>query len=229
MDELERIQRVYRERMELDRAERYSLFRAGELYMVQRREEVTLRLLARRGVVTFRDKTLLEVGCGRGQRLAEFQRWGADPDRIHGIDLVEPFVQQCARTFPAFRLARASGHQLPYRDALFDLVSQSTVFSSILDDGMRAGVAREMMRVLKPGGLMIWYDFRYPSPRNTDVRPIARREILRLFHPHAVAVHSITLLPPVARRVAGLSFSLCRILERLPFLRSHYLGIAQKR
>jgi len=228
MDELERIQRVYRGRMEHDLAGRYSLFRAGELYMVQRREEVTLRLLARRGIVSLRGRTLLEVGCGRGQRLAEFQRWGADPERIHGIDVVEPFVQQCSRTYPAFRVVRASGHQLPYPDDLFDLVSHSTVFSSILDDAMRANVARETIRVLKPGGLMIWYDFRYPSPGNTAVRPVARREILRLFHPHAVALQSVTLLPPIARRLAGLSFSLCRILERLPFLRSHYVGIAQK-
>ena len=68
MDELERIQRVYRGRMEHDRAERYSLLQAGELYMVQRREEATLKLLARLGVATLRDKTMLEVGCGRGQR-----------------------------------------------------------------------------------------------------------------------------------------------------------------
>ena len=229
MEELERIQKVYRARVERDNSERYSLFRAGELYMNQRREEITLRLLAQRGVITFRGRTLLEVGCGRGQRLADFQRWGAESDCIHGIDLLEPFVQQCARTFPAFHLVRASGHQLPYANDVFDLVSQSTVFSSILDRGMRVDMAREIMRVLKPGGFVVWYDFRYPSPHNADVRPVARREIFRLFHPHAVTVQSVTLLPPVARRIAKLSFSLCRLLEMLPLLRSHYVGIVQKR
>src|SRR5262249_14935857 len=155
MDELERIQRVYRERMAHDSAERYSLFRPGELYMVQRREEATLRLLAGRGIVTLRGRTVLEVGCGRGQRLAEFQRWGGHAEHIPGVDLVAQFVQQCARAFPGFCLARASGHQLPYPDDTFDVVSHSTVFSSILDDGMRTRMASETIRVLKPGGLMI--------------------------------------------------------------------------
>ena len=121
MDELARIQAVYRERMERDHADRYSLFAPGELYIVQRREEITLKLLARSGVVTLRNKTILEVGCGRGQRMAELQRWGAEPNRIHGIELFEPFVQSCAQAYSEFNLLRGSAHQLPYPDKMFDI------------------------------------------------------------------------------------------------------------
>ena len=41
----------------------------------------------------------------------------------------------------------------------FDLLLQSPVFTSILDQAMKERVAAEMMRVSKPGGLILWYDF----------------------------------------------------------------------
>jgi hypothetical protein len=39
----------------------------------------------------------------------------------------------------------------------FDLVTQFTVFGSLLDNQLRL-VAAEMHRVLKPGCLILWYD-----------------------------------------------------------------------
>jgi hypothetical protein len=40
--------------------------------------------------------------------------------------------------------------------------------------------------------------------------------------------HRITLAPPLARKLAGISWGLCVFLESLKFLNSHYLAAISK-
>jgi ubiquinone/menaquinone biosynthesis C-methylase UbiE len=225
--ELDRIRDVY-----LDRSrrvtERYSLFAPGELYMYQRREEEILRLLAKHGKADLKGSRILEIGCGRGAPLLDWCRWGAMPSSLHGVDLMEVFVQHARQLLPAAGLSVASAERLPYRDRCFDVVVQLTVFTSILSAEMRRSVAAEMCRVTNAGGLILWYDFRYPSPRNPNVRAIGRRELQELFPGWNADVRSLTLLPPITRTLARASFGLCRLLEFLPPLRSHYLAVLKR-
>ncbi len=226
--EIARIRNVYRRRAAESRG-RYSRSRPSERYFNMRREEELLRLFARYGPPDLASARILEVGCGRGQPLADWRRWGARASNLYGVDLMEPFLREAKAALPTANLFVGSADHLPFRDACFDLVVQLTMFTSILDPVMRRGAAAEMLRVLAPGGLMIWYDFRYPSPRNADVRPIGRREIEVLFHGCQIDAVTLTLLPPLARLVAPLSFAICRLLERgLPVLRSHYLAVIRK-
>ena len=229
MDEIKRIRGVYEDRISRNLSERYSLFRPGELYMLQRREAVTLRMLRKAGWQSLRNRLILEVGCGRGNRLADFQRWGADPRSLHGVDLMQAFAREASTRYPNYNIAQSSGHRLPYRSGSFDLVAQSTVFTSVLDVGLRREIAREMCRVLKPDGLILWYDFRYPNPRNAAVSPLGAEDIRLLFPDMSCTILSVTLLPPIARRVAPISFLACRCLELIPPLRSHCLAIATKK
>src|SRR5205814_1459771 len=112
---------------------------------------------------------------------------------------------------------------------VFDLVVQFTVFTSILDRDMRTATADEMKRVTAPDGAIVWYDFRYPSPTNPNVEGLGLREIGRLFAGWDMTVRSLTLLPPVARRLAPSSFIACRLLERaFPPLRSHYFAVFRR-
>lgn len=50
------------------------------------------------------------------------------------------------------------------------MVLTFTVFSSILDPQMAQNVAQEIVRVLRPQGFLLWYDFRFNNPRNPHVR-----------------------------------------------------------
>src|ERR1700682_3456234 len=115
MSELDRIRRAYRTRIEQDVIKQYSMFLPGELYMLQRREEETLRLLRQQGVTELERLRILEIGCGRGNRLVDWIRWGASPSLLHGIDLMEPFILEATRAAPASKLVVGSGDQLPYR------------------------------------------------------------------------------------------------------------------
>jgi hypothetical protein len=86
-----------------------------------------------------------------------------------------------------------------------------------------------MRRVLKPDGLILWYDFHINNPRNPDVKGVKLREIQELFSNCEIRMKRITLAPPIARRVATYSWLLCYCLSRIPWLCSHYIGVIRKK
>jgi len=57
-------------------------------------------------------------------------------------------------------------------------IHQFTVFTSILDISMKQSIAGEMLRVLKPDGIILWYDYYRNNPMNPDVRGVKKREIV---------------------------------------------------
>jgi hypothetical protein len=111
---------------------------------------------------------------------------------------------------------------------MFDIVLQATVFTSILDVEMKRAIAREILRVLKPTGVFVWYDFLFDNPRNPHVGGIGAREIRRLFPGCAVGLKRITLAPPIARRLVPITWIGALLLERVSILNTHYLGTIRK-
>ena len=130
----------------------------------------------------------------------------------------------CTGHGPVYRgLSVEVGRCIPFPDNNFDIVVQYTVFSSVLDDNFRKQLASEMLRVSKPEGLIISYDFWPNNPHNKDVRGVTQSDIRRLFPGCRYHVQRIILAPPISRRVAPISSVACEILERIPVLRSHFL------
>ena len=117
---------------------------------------------------------------------------------------------------------------MPWQDGFFRLIIVSTVFTSILDDGVRRLLAREIVRVLAPGGALLWYDFAYNNPKNPNVRGIKPKEVRELFPELHGPMKRVTLAPPIARAVAPRSFLLATLLEAIPFLRTHVLAVLVK-
>jgi SAM-dependent methyltransferase len=226
MAEERRIRAAYERRQEGDR---YSWFQPGHLFNMQQREQETLRLLQRCGCADLASKTILEVGCGNGYWLCELIKWGARPENLTGIDLLADRVALARRLCaPGVRIECASAAQLPFTDRRFDLVLQSTVFTSILDKRLKQRVAAEMKRVLKDKGIILWYDYHVNNPWNSDVRGVKRKEIEELFPGCRIELGRTTLLPPLARRLAPYSVFACYALEKIPLLRTHYLGVIRK-
>ena len=85
-----------------------------------------------------------------------------------------------------------------------------------------------LARVLRVGGGVLWYDFRFNNPANRNVRGMGRRSIIRLFPNFELRLQSLTLLPPLARRLGPLTSVLYPALARLPFLRTHWLGLLKQ-
>src|SRR4030042_454509 len=107
-------------------------------------------------------------------------------------------------------------------------IHQFTMFTSILDISMKQSIAGEMLRVLKPDGIILWYDYYRNNPMNPDVRGVKKREIVELFRGCHIYLKRITLAPPLTRTIAPSTTILCAILEKVPFLCTHYLGIITK-
>jgi ubiquinone/menaquinone biosynthesis C-methylase UbiE len=226
-----RIRKVYGERKnKASYAGLYSCFNPGHLFILQEREQRILKLLARYGCEDLRTKRLLEIGCGNGQWLREFIKWGAQPENVVGMDLLEDRVAEASRLCPSdTKIELGSAAELAFIDESFDLVLQATVFTSILDASLKRRIASEMMRVTKPEGLILWYDYHVNNPWNGDVRGLRRREIKELFPDCRIELSRVTLAPPVTRLLAPYSYLACYLLGKIPALCTHYLGVIRKR
>ena len=222
-----RIKEAYERRKVIDN--RYSLFNPGQLFMVQSTERRLLSLLQESGCADLTTKYICEVGCGTGYWLRAMLEWGAQPERVTGIDLLPERVALARERCPAgmdIRCGNAS--HLNFPDASFDIVLQATVFSSILDPEMKRSLAIEMLRITKPDGIVLWYDYHTNNPWNHDVRGVKKKEIKTLFPQCEIKLQRTTLVPPLVRGLAPYSWLSCSVLETLPFLRTHYLGVIRK-
>ncbi len=165
----------------------------------------------------------MELGC------LSFFKWGADPAALCGIDLSAARIEHARQRIPQADLRAGSASELPWPAQSFDLVTQFTVFTSILDPALKRAVAAEMVRILKPDGAILWFDFRVNNPANSHVRGIPAREIRSLFAGCEIALASALLAPPLGRLIARWSWTLAELLHALPFFRTHYVGLIRKR
>ncbi|MFO1449156.1 MAG: class I SAM-dependent methyltransferase [Opitutaceae bacterium] len=204
-------------------ADRYSLLNPDVWHGTVERQREMLRLFSRQGWRSVAPIKLLEIGCGSGGNLLEFLRLGFRPENLTGIELLEDRVEAAQRVLPGgvVRQGDALAVGLPVES--FDVVFQSVVFSSLLDDKFQQDLARRMWSLVKPGGGVLWYDFIYNNPKNPDVRGVSIARIRELFPQGDMVLKRVTLAPPVARRVCKVYSGLYPLFNALPFLRSHVL------
>lgn len=223
--ERERIERVYAGyRVEASDRVRWAADQPGNRCILEERDATVARLLEPLSPIG----ALLEVGCGTGAVPRGLDEAGAVTDSGGtpiGVDLLADRLLEARGSGDL--VAQADGRTLPFGDATFDLVATFTVFSSILDPRIRQELALEIVRVLRPGGAVLWYDMRLPSA-NRNVTPIGRRMVGRLFDGLDCRLESITVLPPLSRAVGDRDRPLYPMLGRLPFARSHLVGILHK-
>ena len=225
--ESERIQRIYRTYMESVRS-RWNPENPGNQAIAAERRRRMAALLRRCGLFPGAGSQVLEVGCGSGNILGGLLSWGVPAENLYGIDLLPERIAAAREAYPGIHFAAANAEQMGFQDGMFDLVLVVTVFSSILEEEMRTRVAREIDRVLKPGGAVVWYDFRYNNPANPHVRGVKKRQIQQLFPTCRVRLETLTVLPALARRLGKLTPLLYPLLSWIPFLRTHALGVLAK-
>ena len=227
--EVERIAAVYRGYAREGAADaRWSPANAGNRAIVAERRRVLARLLATAGRVPLADARVLEVGSGTGEVLADLVGLGARAERLVGVELLPDLVATARARHPAIHFEAGNAEALAFPPARFDFVLLFTVLTSILDDGMATRLAAEVDRVLVPGGAVVWYDFRVDNPSNPHVRGVGRRRIAELFPGYVPHLRSVTVLPPLARRLGPATPWLYPVLARIPLLRTHWVGLLRK-
>jgi len=207
----------------------YAAWQPAVLFMRTGRTRAAARMLERTGVFPRPGDACLEVGFGSLGWLGELVCWGLRENDLHGIELDPVRARNAGEILSGADLRVGDAGRMPWGDGAFRLVVASTVFTSILDGAVRQVVAREITRVLAPGGALLWYDFAVNNPRNPNVRRVGRRELRALFPELRGNIRSVTLAPPLARLVAPRSWVLATLLEALPPLRTHLLAVLVKR
>lgn len=222
MSELDQIAARYARRGQGDR---YSLLRPEVWQMWQERQRALLRLLATRPG-TPADWRAAEIGCGAGGNLLDLLRLGLQPAHLTGVELLPERLAAARAALPeGVRLLAGDASTADVTPASQDLVLQSTVFSSILDDALQQRVADAMWAWLKPGGAVVWYDFTVNNPRNPDVRGVPLSRVRELFPQGRFTARRVTLAPPLARAFPAAY----AVFNLIPWLRTHRLVLIEKR
>ena len=204
-------------------------FDPGYLFRMHSQERMFLAALQRRGCNDLSGRKILDVGCGFGYWMRRYREWGAEPEHIYGIDLLDDRVAVARRQcHPLTHIACGSATNLGFHSERFDVVVMFLVLSMIPDRAMRTRIADEVRRVLKPGGLVLWYDFRYRPWREPEMIGMPRGEIARCFPGFDLKLRSASAFPPLTRRVAPYAWSLCTWLDNLKVLNTHYVGTLKK-
>lgn len=136
---------------------------------------------------------ILDVGCGIGRAAAPLVDYLDENGRYAGFDVMGQAIDWCRANIavgdPRFEFVHADMHSdrynpagsqlasafvFPYADASFDYVWLGSVFTHLLAAD-QAQFAREIARVLKPGGISIvsWYLIDDEARANTGSRQIA--------------------------------------------------------
>ena len=86
-----------------------------------------------------------------------------------------------------------------------------------------------MLRVLRPGGHILWYDLRFSNPARAAVRGLNRDAIRKLFPGCSIRFETTTLAPPLSRMVARRSWTAAAMLESLGFTCTHLAALITPR
>ena len=114
------------------------------------------RALAARGV---RRATLLDLACGTGRLLRDIKR-NYPLLKVTGLDLSPDYLAVAGEALAPWsgtRLIAAPAERVPLPEASFDIVTCVYLFHE-LPPRVRRQVAREMSRLLRPGGTAIFVD-----------------------------------------------------------------------
>lgn len=229
--EINRIKKVYNsvyKRVANDRQYLWSPFSQVSIFYRQAQEKAYVKLFNQYLTEDFAKLRVLDVGCGDGGFLCFLRTLGVEPKNLYGLDLMDYRIKNAKNFCPsAAHLVCGNGAKLPYKDKYFNLVSQITTFSSVLDRSERLKIAKEMIRVMDKNGYLLWYDMR--GGRRGNTLGLEKKEILVLF-PKFKVIAIQKIHSPYLAYAAKISPFWAVIFDKLfVFHKTHYLILMQER
>ncbi len=122
--------------------------------------------------------SLADLACGSGAFLGNLER--AFPRaRLAGVDLSAPYLAEAGRRAESAMLIQANIERLPFGDGALDAASCVFLFHE-LPPVVRTKVAREIARVLKPGGVLAFAN---------SIQPVDEPRLARLLEAFPAYFH----------------------------------------
>jgi SAM-dependent methyltransferase len=227
-NECEAVQQRYARRDMKNWTALYSPLLPHSYLSMQEKERALIRWIYSCGIAPVESKTVLEIGCGSGNNLLDLMRLGFRPENLAGNELLKDRWEAARRRLPdAVRIIPGDACRIDPSAGTFDIILQSTVFTSILDGAFQRKLADRMWSLANLG--VLWYDFTFDNPRNPDVRGVPLRRVRELFPEAQITSWRITLAPPISRLVCRIHPGLYHVFNVFPWLRTHVLcWIAKK-
>ena len=170
------------------------------------------------------EKTIFEIGAGSGDNLFFFNRLGIYNQNIFANDMVPSRIKKLKEHFAHKNIIEGNILEIDINQK-FDIVFQSTVFSSLLDQSDRISAANKMKQLLAPGGVILWYDFTFNNPKNKKVRGVKKSEVKSLFSDSKnIKFKRVTLSPPIGRNVKE-AYNFFNFI--FPFFRTHLIAVIE--
>ena len=117
-------------------------------------------------------ETVLDLGCGAGLDLYLYAQRVGPTGRLFGLDLSEPMLAKARENLESLGVRNvewlhAAADAIPLPDQSVDLVTANGIFNLSPD---KDAVMREVARVLKPGGRMIFAEIVLKSELPREIR-----------------------------------------------------------
>lgn len=107
---------------------------------------------------------ILDLGCGQGYDLYRISQITDDETRLFGLDMIEKSIIKASENYGKDPRMKFSTHNfakdIPFDDNHFDLVISNNMLECITD---KQHLLREVHRVLKPGGQVVFAHFDWDS------------------------------------------------------------------
>lgn len=188
--------------------------------------------------------SILDVGCGTGVLAGRMADAGYE---VTGVDPSEGMLAHVAGVAPTVKAVLGDATSLPFEDGQFDLVMCVAVMHHVADPTSVHESLGEMVRVTKPGGLVLVWDH---NPRNPywknlmarvpqddgSERLIPEGEIVAGLvngGANVISADQLGFVPDfVPARAVGFAARTERLVERTPGLRrlcAHNVIVARRR
>lgn len=177
---------------------------------------------------------VLNVGCGNGADNFQLLRLHYDIKNIFGIDINDERLSIAQHVFPNSSCELGDASNMKYKNDFFDIVFESTMFSTIADDNLCDKIASEMIRVCKQSAHIVLVDWKIPKPNNPNYNALTHKKLVEFFkvgvETDLVLTARGALIPPIGRFISKYLHGIYFLISScLPFLVGQVVYVLKKK
>ena len=115
-------------------------------------------------------ESILDVCCGTGDQLKMLRKHGF---QVSGVDLSEEMLEVSARGIHAPACRKEDASAMSYPDDSFDLATTTFALHE-KDERTSRAIVEEMLRVTRPGGDLLFVDYRFDEHSSAFSKAVIR-------------------------------------------------------